>query len=115
MGKPSEIESLAQRFLNLWQEQVAAMAVDPEFVASAERLLTTLNPALQEGTAGGESANSDKPDRATATGAASDARDDGLRRIERRLAALEERVATLEPVAEGRRGSSRGGGREERS
>ena len=40
MAEPPDIENLARRFLALWQEQLAAMATDPEFAASAERVLT---------------------------------------------------------------------------
>lgn len=110
MAEPSDLESLARRFLDLWQEQLSAMAVDPEFSASAERILTTFSSGTMEGSAGDETATSGSAARATAAGDASGAGDHDLRRLEHRLAALEKRLEALESGTAGDGGSTRGGG-----
>ncbi len=103
MAEPTDLENLARRFLDLWQEQLAGMAADPEFAASAERILTTFNTNEKEGAARDDTADSGATDRPPTAGDASGDGDDGLRSIERRLAALEERIAALE-TGTGRRG-----------
>ena len=99
MFEQTDIESLARRFLDLWQEQLAAMATDPEFANSAERFMSAFDPGRRGGATGDPSAD---PDDAAGTAAASTAygtRDDELRRLERRVAALEERLAAFEGAA----------------
>ena len=96
MADPTDIESLARRFLDLWQEQVAAMAADPEFVNSAERALGAFTPRHEEGAAGEPSGTSQEAAGTSAAAVSPDVGDDGLRRVERRIAALEDRLAALE-------------------
>ena len=103
------MENLARRFLDLWQEQLAGMAADPEFAASAERILTTFNATMKEGTARDYSADTGTSDRASAAGDAFGDGNDGLRRLEQRLIALEERIAVLEGVADRPGAGARGG------
>ena len=125
MAKPPDLEDLARRYLDLWQEQLRAMAADPETMNSVGRMLSAMggatppagmNPAAwmsamgmvppTGGTGGGNPfdavfANApDKPaDGAAAAAAASDGGGDDLRQLERRLAALEQRIAALESGA----------------
>ncbi len=115
MADPTDIETLARRFLDLWQEQLAGMAVDPEFVASAERMLTTFKAGTREGAARDESASSGATGRSATVSNASRVGDDGLRRIECRLAALEERIRALECDTERPSRGVGGGGREGKS
>src|SRR5258708_38260016 len=48
MSEPPDLETLARRYLDLWQDQVSALAADPEFTETIGRLLqvsATLSPA----------------------------------------------------------------------
>ena len=114
---PPDYQLLARRYLDLWQEQVAAMANDPalaEVLAQGVAMMTQAQSSLmQAATAGaaspvnqtraadaGSSAASGTsvPDPAGAAPAA--AAPDGAAfdadRLARRLAAVEERLAALE-------------------
>ena len=125
MAKPPDLEDLARRYLDLWQEQLRAMAADPETMESVGRMLSAMggaappvpmNPAAwmsamgmappAGGTGGGNPfdavfANAPRTaaDGAATAVAAFDGGRDDLRQLERRLAALEQRVAELESGA----------------
>src|SRR4051812_11677737 len=48
MSEPPTLETLARRYLDLWQDQVSALATDPEFTETVGRLLqvsAALGPA----------------------------------------------------------------------
>jgi hypothetical protein len=48
MPEPPDLETLARRYLDLWQDQVSALAADPEFTETLGRLLqvsAALGPA----------------------------------------------------------------------
>src|SRR5882672_1563434 len=48
MSEPPDLETLARRYLDLWQDQVTALAADPEFTETIGRMLqvsATLGPA----------------------------------------------------------------------
>lgn len=48
MSEPPDLETLARRYLDLWQDQVSAVAADPEFTETLGRLLqvsASLGPA----------------------------------------------------------------------
>ena len=116
---PPDFTSLARRYLDLWQDQVNAMANDPALadalargVAMMSQVPSAILQAAEAGAAspvnqaraadaGSSSAPSDTPPGQPAAGTAAAAAasggacrdDDG---IARRLAALEERVAALE-------------------
>jgi hypothetical protein len=45
MAEGSELEQLAQRYLDLWQDQVSALAADGEFTDMMGRLTAALGPA----------------------------------------------------------------------
>jgi len=45
MSEPPELESLVRRYLDLWQEQWAAMAADPELADAFARWFATLSQA----------------------------------------------------------------------
>jgi hypothetical protein len=97
MTEADHTADLARRFIDLWQQQVAAMAGDPALVEMALRFMAPFAAG-----AGGE--------RAPRAAPAAAAPGDVLARLDelaRRLAVCEERLAALEP--EPRRG--RGGAR----
>ena len=93
MAEPPDLASLAKRYLDLWQEQLIAMAADPELAESLARLLAGLMPPGWAGTVSGEPAGTPAP------AAAPGERGDQLDELLRRLAAVEERVAALEAGA----------------
>ena len=89
MAEPTDIESLARRLLDLWQEQLAAMAAIPEFVDSAERILNGFKPGQTERATGDPPGATDDATRISAARVSPDALGDGMRRLESHLAALE--------------------------
>src|SRR4051812_32079172 len=107
MSEPPDLETLARRYLDLWQDQVTALAADPEFTETIGRMLqvsATLGPAgwmsLWTAVAAGlktqkaHDADVSKKPASSPSGAASatPASDDGgpdMVELRRRLAALE--------------------------
>jgi hypothetical protein len=126
MATPPDLEDLARRYLDLWQEQLRAMSADPETLASMGRMLSAMGGAdapapvnpptnpmawmsafgvVPPGAATGGAnpfdavfaTGREKPEAGPApAAAASDGGGDDLRQLERRLAALEERITALE-------------------
>ena len=52
MTEPPEIEELAKRYLDLWQDHVSGLSNDPEWMAAMTRLFSTFYNA--NGGRGGE-------------------------------------------------------------
>ncbi|HEV8015510.1 MAG TPA: hypothetical protein VGP48_08235 [Stellaceae bacterium] len=105
MAESPDLAALARRYVDLWQDQLTAMAADPALAESTARLLAALVPAgwppqprHQDDDAGIFSPGSGT--RSTtgpaAAGAASGQRDRSVDKLTRRLAALEKRLAALE-------------------
>lgn len=141
MSDPPDLHALAQRYLDLWQEQLAGLAGDREVAELMARTIELMNTgatafasmaqsaaAPPDGEAkGGEPAKRDDTDTkqkpgaasrapgAQAPGAARGAADDDLAECARRLGALEKRVATLEAGTRRGRGGAKGGSRPRRS
>src|SRR5206468_2822808 len=105
---------LARKTMELWQDQLSALAGDPETGAAMAKLMTmaTLGPAaamkaLAEAVGGSLKPNGaaviQQPNEpaagATAAAIASGAGDNRLSGLERRLAEIERRLATLEASA----------------
>jgi uncharacterized protein YhaN len=125
MSERADLDELARRYLDLWQDQMTALAGDKEFAETLQRLMTTMGlaagaapefwrawPAMMAGLQPPQHGNrvSDEESRERAPGpaspaAASDGGESGLDQLARRLAALEERIAALE--AAGSRGRGR--------
>ena len=132
---PEELEELARRYVDLWQDQMTALAADPEFAESLQKVMaamgvaasglpamwsawpaamSTLMSAAQPGPqtgmtkpqgqetdeepAGGKHNGSGKAGKAGAEAAAAASHGGGpdLGILEERLAALEQRVRSLE-------------------
>jgi hypothetical protein len=118
-------DELARKTLELWQDQLAALAGDPETGSAMVKLmsLAALGPAAAmrafaeagggsvgtDGAAGGERQAGAVAAGSTAVAAASGAGDDRLARLERRLDELERRLAELERPARRARGGTGGG------
>jgi hypothetical protein len=147
MSDKADLDELARRYLDLWQDQMSALAADKDFTEALQKLMTNmglaatagpdawsawpammagLNPAAfaeksghgQSGDrAGGRDGGSPGGSPAGAPSPAH-ASDGGLARLDefaRRLAALEERIATLEAGAPRSRKRASGGPRKSRS
>jgi hypothetical protein len=111
MAEPPDLDTLARRYLDLWQEQVAAMAADPELSELMGRLMQAMSigPAgimslwANAATQGKDGARRPRSDSAATDGTAS-ARppsgngSDDLAELRERLAALERRIARVETV-----------------
>ncbi|HVA14631.1 MAG TPA: hypothetical protein VNF99_15395 [Stellaceae bacterium] len=111
MAESPDLAALARRYVDLWQDQLTAMAADPALAESTARLLAALVPAGwppqprqddDAGTISPGSRRSAAPEAhssaagAAAAGAASDQRDRRMAQLARRLAALEKRLAAVE-------------------
>ena len=88
---PPDLIALAKRFVDLWQEQMTALAGDPELADSIGRFLAGL-PVWT----GAHDRPGWRPDRTAAAAAASDERGGRLEQFAIRLALVEERLARLE-------------------
>jgi hypothetical protein len=114
MDTPPEIDELAKRYLDLWQEHLSGMATDPEWGAAMTRLFATfissaMGPSdVSTGSIplseelGGKTSDANRSD--TSKGPAPIAHtpvDGGLdiRELERRVAVLEERLARLADIS----------------
>jgi hypothetical protein len=139
MSERVDIDELARRYLDLWQDQMTALAGDREFAESLQKLMTAMGTAGDAaGTAAPEfqrawmgvmtgqqpgqptkaTADDGTPGRAPGAPAAATAPDGGsadLDQLARRLAALEERIAALEAGAKPSRGGARSKSRRPRS
>jgi hypothetical protein len=120
MAEPPDLDTLARRYLDLWQEQVAAVAADPELTQTYAHLaqaMSALGPAgwmsLWSAAAPGfqppnpgsppphdqraaQAAAPSAPPRAAAAAAPPGDRRDDLAELGRRFAALEERLFRIE-------------------
>jgi hypothetical protein len=118
MDDAPEIDDLARRYLDLWQDHWAALAADPRLAEAMARLMAMGAPALMTaasafmtGAAAGGAGEPAAP-RAPAAAAAPAGGPDGVDGLARRLALVEERLARLESASTPRRRSPRrpGGG-----
>ncbi|MEE8202591.1 MAG: hypothetical protein V3R74_02415 [Alphaproteobacteria bacterium] len=121
MADAPDLDSLARRFLDLWQDQVAATVSDPALADWMARLLAAPAGAVS-GRGQPENEQEDDADAAAArprgaapAAAASGAGDGSVEQLARRLAACEERLAALESRLEGARGGARRAPRRGRS
>jgi hypothetical protein len=118
MADSPDLAALARRYVDLWQDQLTAMAADPALAESTARLLAALVPAGwptqppdQDDDAGifttgrgspgrskpgRASAPSSSPSGAAPAGAAFDERDRRIAQLTRRVGALEKRLSALE-------------------
>ncbi|HJQ56996.1 MAG TPA: hypothetical protein VJ890_08825 [Vineibacter sp.] len=106
MADPTDYDSLAKRYLDLWQSQLSALSSDRQLTETMARLLATTNASMasvfenvrraqadarhRDSDAGGAPAGT-----ATAAAAPADGAAD-LGQLRARLDALERRVAELE-------------------
>jgi hypothetical protein len=130
-GAP-DLEDLARRYVDLWQDQMTALAGDPEFAESLQKVMAALGVAASGAPAAwsawpaafsslmaagrpdverGQQSDARKSAAAPGAAPAAAAPDGGgadLGVLAKRLAALEQRVAALEgTIGEGRAGGTR--------
>ncbi|GIK98917.1 MAG: hypothetical protein BroJett029_31260 [Alphaproteobacteria bacterium] len=116
-----DLAALAERYLDLWQEQMAAMAGESGLVEAMTRLAAQTGAAFTAavsdaarrgrdaaggGGLDGAATGSGNADRAAAGPAPSGNGDGELDRLRRHVAALEERLARLEAGAGGEGGGA---------
>ena len=126
MTEPPDVESLAKRYLDLWQRQAVEMAADPDLAAAVERLVASAfagsgGPAgRQDGTAsdgraeqptdtGRDGRAADAASRSAADRAAPGGGDDRVAELARRIAECQARLAALASKAGTGGGGSDGG------
>ena len=113
MSKAPDLEELARRYLELWQNQFASMAADPEFAESMGRMFSLMgagasgSPFDAATTPKPTSPEPSSPVGAETAAAASRGGRDDVARLARRVAELEKRLGALE----GRVGKPGGGAR----
>src|SRR5665213_631282 len=97
MAEPPDLAELARRYVELWQEQLSALAADPAAARGMAGLLAGMAPfwPKQEGAAH-DAPPAPEPNRPPAAGAASGEFGPDLARLASRLAAVEKRLAALE-------------------
>jgi|TARA_B100000315_G_scaffold183494_1_gene172401 hypothetical protein len=99
MADEPDIETLARRFLDLWQEQVAANVSDPRFAG----LFAGARPKDRAENHADDSASISAPSGAAAAGLSPGLGDDQLDEFARRLADCTERLGALERRTKGQR------------
>ena len=130
MSDTPDLENLARRFLDLWQDQLAAMASDPEAAESLNRLMALEGPAgaafataygqIRPGESpahDGRAQTDSAPEAAPGTKATAPAPGDGdghMDELLRRLGDVEKRLADLESRPGGTGGSAKGKPRKRR-
>jgi hypothetical protein len=100
---PPDPAALAKRFMDLWQEQMTALAGDPALADSIARFLAALPPGLPFW----PGFHDRDAHRTPAAAAASDGGGGGMDQLASRLDAIEKRLARLEKRAGARRGGAR--------
>lgn len=114
MSEPPDYDSLARRYLDLWQRHLADAAADPDLARAWTTFFAALSgqarpapfpwpapfPAAPQAPAGGNARDAAAPGAAPVPAAPGDGGGD-LRRLEARLAAVEKRLAELEPRPRG--------------
>ncbi|MBT6442014.1 MAG: hypothetical protein HOK61_06280 [Alphaproteobacteria bacterium] len=108
-------EQLVRQFLDLWQDQISALAADPatagmmagwlKVQASMAELAMGAGQAMMEAASGTTEPVSAGTNRASPVAAASRRRDDDVAELARRIADCEARLAALEGAA-GRKSSN---------
>ena len=113
MSQPPDIEALARRYLDLWQDQASALAGDAELARQLGRWLTLMQSGMAHAfqTAAATTSAPGTATPATASGGGQL----GLDELARRLARLEERITRLEAGAGGKRKPAGGGARRRKS
>jgi hypothetical protein len=115
MTKPPDIDALARRYLDLWQDQLSALAADKDVAELTAKTIEVMNSGLTAMTSvaetrnpgpGGAGASPQHPSKdhdntiestGAETAAATSGRpDNDLAEFSRRLDTLEQRVAQLE-------------------
>jgi hypothetical protein len=120
MSETPDLESLARRYLDLWEAQLSALAGDSALAEQMSRFIAAMGSAGLAAAAAWSATHGDNQPSTAEPGsvagtpgaapvhAASGDRDRRLDELARRLAALEERIAALEPATPKRpRGASR--------
>ena len=113
MSQPPDIEALARRYLDLWQDQASALAGDAELTRQLGRWLTLMQSGMAH--AFQAAAPTTAAPGSPAPAAASFGGQPGLDEFARRLARLEERIARLEAGAGGKRKPAGSGARRRKS
>jgi hypothetical protein len=130
MPEPPELDELARRFLDLWQQQLSAWATDPELARQMGNFMAFATASVPkapfwpgavapggsgDGIGGAEAADGAPQRGAAPARAASRGRGVDLGELAQRLAAIERRLARMESGARGTGGSARKGARKRRS
>ncbi|HUT49082.1 MAG TPA: hypothetical protein VM325_07060 [Alphaproteobacteria bacterium] len=121
MSKASDLETLAKSYLDLWQDQFAAVAADPANAEAMARLFGAMaagQPAQVRPVEGSDEQTRDNGPVTTGgapggaagpapAGASSGDRRDGVSELAERVGALEERIRKLERKLERAGGGAR--------
>jgi hypothetical protein len=104
MAEPPDLEDLARRYLDLWQQQMTQAAADPELAETIRRLF---GPWWGAAAAGFPAQETSSATSGTAPARApSRDRGDQLDDLARRLADVEKRLAAVESAARSRGGKA---------
>ena len=119
MTDSPDLQRLAARYLDLWQEQVAQMSGDPALsdlmVKSFGMIRERWDEAAQQFQQGGGDRHAAQPAGTAASAVPSDDAGGQLAVLLERIAGLEERIGKLEKAAAGRGKRAAGGDKPRRS
>src|SRR5579871_6283958 len=106
MPQPPDLEALARRYLDLWQDQATALAGDAELARQIGQWLSMMQAGMVNGFQASGAPGTGKSTPPTAAGPAPAAASSGggqprLDELARRLAALEKRLDRLEAGTKG--------------
>jgi hypothetical protein len=106
MSEPPNLEALARRYLDLWQDQATALAGDAELARQVGQWLSMMQAGMVNGFQASGAPGTGKSAPSTAPGPAPAAAASGggqprLDELARRLAALERRIDRLEAGTKG--------------
>jgi len=119
MADTPDLDELARRYLDLWQEHLCDLSADGEIAqtvaksielmngsaaAFAKMAETSLQQSGDNNHDAGHRANTDHPTGTSPAGPASDNSDAILDQLTRRIGELEKRIADLESAPEGKGG-----------
>ncbi|HEY5207934.1 MAG TPA: hypothetical protein VIJ42_00660, partial [Stellaceae bacterium] len=90
-----DLAGLAKRFIDLWQEQMTALAGDPALADGISRFMAALPPGVPWWP-GFPGSHDPGKNGTPAAAAAPDQRGDGVEQLASRLATVEKRLARLE-------------------
>ena len=99
-----DLNELARRYLDLWQQHLLSTAKDPNLTADLAKIIEVMpDLSVSASPKMNETSIDETAQRATTTATTSDGRNGDIDELRRRLAVVEERLVALEEQSSGAR------------